>query len=153
KDNFKFQSSATRFDYGDQYVYSGTGEYESQTQGAEHTRNKSDSEDRDASYYSKGKYQNTAQPVLTLKSASQAQTDAALVTKANLSGSVEVNFKSETFPLDRMADSFQIGQIQENAKPKGKAAAPLSAAATPTPPAAPPATPAPAGGAPATAPR
>ncbi len=94
-----------------------------------------------ASYYSKGKYQNTAQPVLKLMTASQAKTDAALTTKASLSGSVEVNFKSETFPLERMADSFQIGQIQNAAKPgqaKPAAAgktAPLAPASTTPPPA------------------
>jgi hypothetical protein len=145
KDNFKFQKSATSFDYGDQYAYTSTGEFDTQTQGAERSRSSSkdssESDDRDASYYSKGKYQNTAQPVLKLMTASQARTDAALTTKASLSGSVEVNFKSETFPLEKMADSFQIGQIQNAAKPgqaKPAAAgktAPLAPAATTPPPA------------------
>jgi len=145
KDNFKFQKSATSFDYGDQYAYTSTGEFDTQTQGAERSRSSSkdssESDDRDASYYSKGKYQNTAQPVLKLMTASQATTDAALTTKASLSGSVEVNFKSETFPLEKMADSFQIGQIQNAAKPgqaKPAAAgktAPLAPASTTPPPA------------------
>ena len=138
KDNFKFQKSATSFDYGDQYTYTSTGEFDTQTQGAERSRSSSkdssDSDDRDASYYSKGKYQNTAQPVLKLMSASQARTDAALTTKASLSGSVEVNFKSETFPLEKMADSFQIGQIQNAAKPaQGKLATAGAAASAPAP--------------------
>src|SRR5260370_5843146 len=85
KDNFKFQKSATSFDYGDQYAYTSTGEFDTQTQGAERSRSSStdssESDDRDASYYSKGKYQNTAQPLLKLMTASQAKTDAALTTK------------------------------------------------------------------------
>jgi len=145
KDNFKFQKSATSFDYGDKYAYTSTGEFDTQSQGAEHSRSStsgkdasSEQEDRDASYYSKGKYQNTAQPVLTLMTASQARTDAALTTKASLSGSVEVNFKSETFPLEKMADSFQIGQIQNaakpgQAKPAAAGAATAPAAKTPAP--------------------
>lgn len=139
KDNFKFQKSATSFDYGDQYAYTSTGEFDNQTQGAERSRSSSkdssESDDRDASYYSKGKYQNTAQPVLKLMTASQAKTDASLTTKASLSGSVEVNFKSETFPLEKMADSFQIGQIQNAAKPgQAKPAAKGAAPAATTPP-------------------
>jgi hypothetical protein len=138
KDNFKFQKSATSFDYGDQYTYTSAGEFDTQSQGAERSRSSSgDSDDRDASYYSKGKYQNTAQPVLKLMTASQAKTDAALTTKASLSGSVEVNFKSETFPLEKMADSFQIGQIQNAAKPAqakpAAAGAAAPAATTPAP--------------------
>jgi hypothetical protein len=67
--------------------------------------------------------------VMTLASATQASTDAALQTKASLAGAVEVNFKSETFPLEKMADSFQIGMIQNASKPKAAPAAAAPAAA------------------------
>lgn len=128
KDNFKFQRSATKFDYADKYSYTSEGESESEIEGGERSRNRStengkttaESQERDGSYYSKGKYKNTAAPLLTLASASQQTTDAALSTRASLAGSVEVNFKSETFPLEKMADSFQIGMIQNASKPASK---------------------------------
>jgi hypothetical protein len=148
RDNMKWAYSATKFDYGNQYKTTGEGEYDSNYEGATSTSSKSkdseDSETRDASWYSKGKYKSTAEPVLKLASATQAATDAALQTKASLTGQVEVNFKSETFPLEKMADSFQIGRIQDAAKPgqvkatggggatSGTAATPGSAAGTGT---------------------
>ena len=40
-------------------------------------------------------------------------------------GDVEINFKSDYLPLDKMADSFQIGRIQDASKPgKNKPGAP-----------------------------
>jgi hypothetical protein len=100
----------------------GSGEYESGSSGSERTYSRDkegavSSENRSGDYYSKGKYNYTSTPALTLASATQEQTDAALQTKASLAGTVEVNFKSETFPLERMADSFQIGMIQNAAQP------------------------------------
>jgi hypothetical protein len=147
RDNLKYRYSATQFDYGDQYRYTSQGDYESQSEGAQssHTRSKDgayDDEQRDASYYSKGTYRNTAEPVLKLVSATTADTDAALQTRASLAGQVEVNFKSDYLPLERMADSFQIGRIQDAARPTSTAPAaggqPATAPATP-PSAAPPA--------------
>ena len=122
RDNMKWQHSATKFDYKEGVSRTTSeGEYESDYQGGGTTYSKSsdssDYDSRDASYYSKGKYKSTSEPVLKLASATQAATDAALQTKANLTGQVEVNFKSETFPLEKMADSFQIGRIQDAAKP------------------------------------
>lgn len=131
RDNFKFQKSATSFDYDpDKMTRTTEGEYESESQGGERSRSYSkdsgyQSEDRDGSYYAKGKYKSTAAPVLTAVSASQTSVDASLQTKASLAGVVEVNFKSDYFPLEKMADSFQIGQIQNAAKP-GRGAAPAS---------------------------
>ncbi|HEY9229436.1 MAG TPA: hypothetical protein VIP11_22495 [Gemmatimonadaceae bacterium] len=134
KDNFKYRYSATQFDYDPTKVRrTMTGEHETQYQGGESS---SDGSRRDASYYTKGNYRYSDEPVLTLASATQAATDAALDTRASLSGQVEVNFKSETFPLEKMADSFQIGRIQDAAKP-GTAQSRAAAAppATTTPPA------------------
>jgi len=141
RDNFKFQKSATKFDY-DKNLKRRTseGEYESDYQGGESSYSY-DKESgysgnrRDASYYSKGIYKNTEDPVLTLASATQQTTDASLATKASLAGAVEVNFKSETFPLEKMADSFQIGMIQNASKPKSTApaAGTTSAPANPAP--------------------
>jgi hypothetical protein len=147
RDNFRRQLSATRFDYGDQYAYTSEGEYDTQYEGAERSRSKDSSEERGASYYAKGKYKNTAQPVLTLASATNETTDAALTTKASLAGTVDINFKSDYFPLEKMADSFQISRIQDAAKP-GSTAPPRSVAAT-AGPASPASGPAPGAGGPA----
>jgi hypothetical protein len=54
---------------------------------------------------------------LTLASAETTAIDASVQTKANLMGQVEVNFKSDYLPLEKMADSFQIARIQDAAKP------------------------------------
>jgi hypothetical protein len=123
RDNMKWARSATRFDYDkDRMKTTSEGEYESERQASERqttwTKEGGYSEDRrDGGYYAKGKYRSVSEPVLTLASATQATTDAALQTRASLSGQVEVNFKSETFPLEKMADSFQIGRIQDAARP------------------------------------
>jgi hypothetical protein len=133
RDTFHNQLSATNFDYGDQYKYASEGEYESDYQGGSYSRGKSGEEDRrGGSYYAKGKYKSTAEPVLKMVSATQQSTDASLTTKASLAGSVEVNFKSDYLPLEKMADSFQIGRIQDAAQP-GRAgpAATTPAAVTP----------------------
>ncbi len=132
RDTFKSQLSATQFDYGDQYTYTSEGEYERESQGGERSRSRGkegewNAEDRDASYYAKGKYKNSAAPVLKLASAYQENTDAALQTRASLAGQVDINFKSDYLPLEKMADSFQIGNIQDKAKPKSTAPAPGSA--------------------------
>jgi hypothetical protein len=49
-------------------------------------------------------------------SAVEDQSESRAEMKAKLSGEVKVNFKSETFPLDQMASSVQIGTIGERAQ-------------------------------------
>jgi len=124
KDNFHYQNSATKFDYGDQYKYSSQTEGESKTDGGETSgKEGTDSYDkRDASYYYKGKSSWQAEPVLKLVSATQQTADASLSTKASLAGNVDINFKSDYLPLEKMADSFQISQIQNASQPRRPAA-------------------------------
>ncbi|HYZ79216.1 MAG TPA: hypothetical protein VE596_17760 [Gaiellaceae bacterium] len=141
RDTFSGRLSATQFDYGDQYKYTSEGETQQQRESKGYTRGADGSfESRGGSYYAQGKYKNTAEPVLKLVSATNEQTDAALQTKASLAGNVDINFKSDYFPLEKMADSFQIARIQDASRPGGAAApaaAPAGSGATP-PPAAPP---------------
>jgi len=139
RDNFKSRYSATRFDYDpnkyqttSKSSYS-TGKSEDDSSSSSDSTTDPDSQPRDASYYTKGAYQYSVQPVLTLQSASQATTDVQLQTKASLAGNVEVNFKSETFPLDKMADSFQIGRIQNAARPPGAQGGAQNTASTAAP--------------------
>jgi hypothetical protein len=124
RDNFKYRYSATQFDYDDTKVKrTMTGDSETQYDGGDrqykYDKDGGSGSSRGASYYTKGSYKYSDEPVLTLASATTAATDAALDTRASLAGNVEVNFKSETFPLEKMADSFQIGRIQNASKPGG----------------------------------
>ncbi|MDQ3287058.1 MAG: hypothetical protein M3Q42_02145 [Pseudomonadota bacterium] len=144
RDNMKYRKSAQKFDYGDQYATTSSGDYERSSEGAE--RSSSYSKDagyqgsnRDASYYSKGTYKTTAQPVLTMASASQSTVDASLQTKASLAGMMEVNFKSDYLPLDKMANPEAIAAIQMNAQPgmvktmAGRPQAPSASTPAPAP--------------------
>jgi len=158
-DNRRFASSATKFDYAKdsagnlQTTSTYSGDYEGKSEGGSYSKS-ADSEDRrDASYYSKGSYKYSQQPVVTLQSTSKLMDDSQLQTKASLTGSVEVNFKSDYLPLEKMANPENIAAIQMNAQPgmvktlaarpvPGTAPAPDAAPATATPAPAPAAAPA-----------
>jgi hypothetical protein len=132
RDTRKMQRSAAAFDYAKtkdgqlQTVRSGEGTQEVNQEGGEESR--SDDKDsheedrRDGSYYSKGTYKYSDQPIMTAMSTASESTDAALQTRAQLAGVVDVNFKSDYFPLEKMADSFQIANLQAAAQP-GRGAA------------------------------
>jgi hypothetical protein len=142
KDNRRYKYSATQFDhekdaYGNlQLTRDYSGDYESKTEGG----SKSGDDTTDPSYYAKGTYKYAEQPVVKLMSASQLQDDSSLQAKASLAGQVDVNFKSDYLPLDKMANPDAIAAIQMNAQPgmvktlatnRPPAQAPAAAAATP----------------------
>ncbi|XZG68938.1 hypothetical protein ACTSKR_09750 [Chitinibacteraceae bacterium HSL-7] len=139
RDNMQFRRSAQQFDYGDQYVSTSTGNYEGESSSSAQGRSRGadgsiQGGSRDSSYYSKGEYKNTSQPVLKLASASQTSIDASLTTKASLAGVVEVNFKSDYLPLEKLANPEAIAAIQGNAQPgmvKNIVNRPAAPAATP----------------------
>jgi hypothetical protein len=133
KDNRKLARSATAYDFArDQ---SGnlqkTASWESQSetsQGGGSAQGSGDGSadgsggDGDSSYYTKGTYKYAEQPVLTAVSTASDMQDSSLQTKASLAGNVDINFKSDYFPLEKMADSFQIANLQAAAQP-GRGAA------------------------------
>jgi hypothetical protein len=143
KDNFRFQKSATQFDYHDTLRKDSVDSaHESQREGGTYSRKGEGAdlqvERSGGSFYSKGHYKYNSEPMLTMASASQLQNDASLSTKAQLMGNVEVNFKSDYLPLEKMADSFQISRIQDasrpgQAAPRGAGAAPAPAQPAPAP--------------------
>jgi hypothetical protein len=96
-----------------------------------------------------------AQSVMVNTASMNAQSDINV--RADLTGQVKVKFRSETFPLERFADSAAIQLISSNAKVPQAAPAPAAApvaaapAATPAPAAAPPPRPAPPAAPPAVA--
>jgi hypothetical protein len=152
-DNRKYAFSATRFDHEKdasgnlQMTNTYSGDYEGKSEGGSYSKT-ADSEDRrDASYYSKGSYKYSQQPVVKLMSTQKLMDDSQLQTKATLTGAVEVNFKSDYLPLEKMANPENIAAIQMNAQPgmvKNLAARPQAAAPAAMPAASPVAAPAPA---------
>lgn len=123
RDNMQFRRSAQKFDY-DKNLKSTTSEGTSEQSGSESNRGMTRSADgaydtggRDASFYTKGTYKTTSQPVLNMASASQTSINASLETKASLAGSMEVNFKSDYLPLEKLANPEAIAAIQMNAQP------------------------------------
>jgi hypothetical protein len=125
----------------------GEGEYDSGGD-ASYSRDRDDegsSVNRDANWYAKGKYKYSEQPVMTAMSTASEASDSQLQTRAQLAGAVEVNFKSDYLPLEKMATPGMIAAIQGNSTPvdpnvvpSARNPAPASAttpAATPVPPA------------------
>jgi hypothetical protein len=146
RDNFKYTKSATRFDYAQgltRTTETGKIDRGGEDPSSSYSRDKEgsvNSDYRGGSYYARGEYARTSEPVLSLVSVSNETTDASLTTKASLAGLVDINFASDFLPLEKMADSFQIANIQRAAQPlaRGGAAPAPSPARTPagaTPPA------------------
>jgi hypothetical protein len=71
----------------------------------------------DADYYTKGKYKYSQKPVMTAMAIAQDQSTDVLSAKASLAGSVDVNFKSDYLPLEKMATPEMIAAIQMRSKP------------------------------------
>ena len=92
--------------------------------------------------YATGQYQTTSTPDVRVTSDVNMSSDANLQASGQIMGEVSVNFKSETFPLEKMVDTDQMMRLQQ-AQGAGRGA---------PPPAAPGATPAAAPATPATAP-
>lgn len=64
--------------------------------------------------------QSTSEHVATVQSAVEDTSESKAEVKAKLSGEVRVNFKSDYFPMDKMASPEMIAAIQGNAKPLEK---------------------------------
>jgi hypothetical protein len=125
RDNMHFQKSATQFDYDPTLKKVQThGEFESQTQGGSSSGawGTDKFQWKGADKYTKGATDYQSEPVLNLVSASQTTADASLQTKAQLAGVVDLNFKSDYLPLEKMADPTMIAAIQGHAQPKPAAA-------------------------------
>ncbi len=144
RDNSRYRNSATKMDhekdmYGNvQKTYGREGDYERKRDVGGYTRSGDDVEKRDSSFYSKGNYKYTEQPIIKMMSTSQLQSDSSLQARASLAGQVEVNFKSDYMPLEKLANPESIAAIQMNAQPgmvKTMAGRPQPAAAPATTPA------------------
>ncbi|MGN6153609.1 MAG: hypothetical protein ACTHOH_16630, partial [Lysobacteraceae bacterium] len=123
RDNSRYRYSATKMDHEKEKGPWGTetvaktrsneGEYDYKTTGGS-----GEGENRqDPSYYSKGNYKYSEQPIIKMMSTAQMQNDSSLQAKASLAGQVEVNFKSDYLPLEKLANPESIAAIQMNAQP------------------------------------
>jgi hypothetical protein len=93
-----------------------------------------------ADQYLKARYQ---QPVPLRVSTTEATSTADITATASLQGSVSLNFKSETFPLEKMVNSdqlFRLNMAQGGGRGVPAAPPPTQVASSAAPPAAPPAT-------------
>jgi hypothetical protein len=142
-DRFRNKTSATSFDYakdqqGNLQMTTNTQEdIDTGSEGGSYSHSsggqsgQSEDDYQGAHTWTKGTYKTQQQPVITLATASQSDTQADLSTKAQLSGLVDINFKSDYLPLEKMADSFQIANIQNAARPGQARPAAGAAAAAP----------------------
>jgi hypothetical protein len=68
---------------------------------------------RESSWYNKNYHEDNVH--FTMHTMRREDSEASVDIKTKLSGRVNLNFKSETFPLERMADILQIQQIRDKA--------------------------------------
>jgi hypothetical protein len=71
----------------------------------------------DASYTN----ENSSEHIATVQSSVDDQSESKAEVKAKLTGEVRVNFKSDYFPMEKMASPQMIAAIQGNSKPPDKA--------------------------------
>jgi hypothetical protein len=125
RDTRSLRRSAAAYDFARdkdgniQSTWAGEGTYEGNTKVTD-TYDSSDgsrSSDNSSESYAKGTYKYEQRPVMTAMSAASEASDAQLQTRAQLAGNVEVNFKSDYLPLDKMATPGMIAAIQGNSTP------------------------------------
>jgi hypothetical protein len=93
-----------------------------------------------ASSYATGQYKSTSTPDVRVTSQVDTSSTGALQASGQIMGEVSINFRSETFPLEKMVDSGQMLQLQQAQRGPGRgvpAAAPGAPALAPAPGAAP----------------
>ena len=124
RDSLRKQRSATAFDYATEdgriaTTWEGEGTYDQGgTSGGKGKYEQGKGEyDYNADYYSKGEYKYSQKPIMTAMSTAAEASDAALQTRAQLAGNVEVNFKSDYLPLEKMATPGMIAAIQGHSTP------------------------------------
>jgi hypothetical protein len=141
QDNLAKRRSATAVDVARdqagnvQQTWSGEGKYD------DSSKSGTSGGDYSAEYYAKGEYKYDSKPVITAQTAASESSTAALQTKIQLSGAVDVNFKSDYLPLDKMATPQMIATIQGNATPADPNLVPSARAAPAAPAAGAPASP------------
>lgn len=93
--------------------------------------------------YVQGDYARVTSPNVKVTSEVHTDTTSALQASGQMMGEVAINFRSETFPLEKMVNTDQLARLNQAQAGAARAAPPPAAAA---PPPAPPPSPAPAPG-------
>lgn len=114
RDSLRKQRSAAAYDYATEKNVWGQERIATTREGEE--KNKSDYE-YNADSYAKGEHKYAEKPIMTAMSTAAEASDAALQTRAQLAGNVEVNFKSDYLPLEKMATPGMIAAIQGHSTP------------------------------------
>lgn len=78
---------------------------------------RSTGEDYSYEGYAKGTSKYEEKPIMTASSAATEASESTLQMRSQLAGNVEVNFKSDYLPLDKMATPGMIAAIQGNSTP------------------------------------
>jgi len=120
QDSFSRNRRATDFDYGTERNIRSKRTWDSGRDASEYDYSK----DKDGAVtstgkvgdrWSKGTYQYSNTPVIEMQEVVTEQSVGNLDPSAALAGSVDINFKSETVDLDKIASSIQMNQIQDAA--------------------------------------
>jgi hypothetical protein len=90
--------------------------------------------------YAKGQYETTVEPDVRVTSQVDLSSEGAIQASGQIMGEVSVNFKSESFPLEKMVDTDQMMRLQQAQGPRAGApaaatSAPAGSAPLPPPPA------------------
>jgi hypothetical protein len=70
-----------------------------------------------AGYYTRGLYRQAQRPIMTAMSVAQDASVDQLTARASLAGNVDVNFRSDFLPLDKVATPEMMAAIQMRSKP------------------------------------
>lgn len=120
QDSFSRNRRATDFDYGTQRNIRAQSQWDRGRDASEYEYSK----DKDGAVtssgkvgdrWSKGTYQYSNTPVIEMQEVVTEQSVGNIEATAALAGSVDINFKSETVDLDKIASTFQMNQIQDAA--------------------------------------
>jgi hypothetical protein len=128
-DNRKLERSAQAFDL----ARDGDGNVQTTRVGQRAYERSSKTADSSSESYAKGTYQFEDKPIITAMSTAADQSTESLSARADLMGAVEVNFKSDYLPLDKMATPGMIAAIQGNSTPVDPNVLPSARVATPPP--------------------
>ncbi len=137
--NEKRKMSAQAFDYANMGTRTTMeGEYESEREEGSYSRDKEGGYQREGgSSYAKGNWKYAQEPDVKITSEVNLSSDAAIQASGQIMGEVSVNFKSETFPLEKMVNTDQMMRLQEAQGGAGRGALPAKQATAAAPAAAP----------------
>jgi hypothetical protein len=123
---------ATQYDHGFGDSYTSTGQYQqSNTNPDVTTDSAGTTKQTGGSYYATGQWQNAQTPTIAVSDQTDTQSQSMLQAGGSISGEVNINFKSDVVPLEKLISTDQI-QMLNAAQSAGRAApAPTASSAAP----------------------